>query len=316
MDIGFVPWRRYCHRFFPRIDHIRPFSRTQRNQSGITFHDDCLLGAKSSSDPWLDDPDFRFRNFQCRRDNAPYMERDLCRTDNDQTSKFIQVCIRPERFHHRLLYLFRMVRPVNHHIGLLERSIDIAPIFFCLGNNIPFIITTNGDAGVPVLFGMYNNRIIYSLMEIQERFLYVIFHLDHAHSLIYTCRITAGYESHRVSDIADLCIQNKPVIGTQLRIGLTSNSKPRLGDIFCCQDTFNPGNSQSRFGINMAYDGSCMGAAQGFDDKTAFRCQILRVSRLTCHQLQGIFFHNYPVDFSHKRIPFPFSVRYCFRTRI
>ena len=161
--------RRYGHRFFAGVNHHGRLARNMSNDSRIHFHDGGLLRAEAAADARLDNPDLRFRNFQGRRDDAPHVEGNLRRADDRQASEHILIRIGPEGFHHGLLHLLGVVRPVDDDVRRSQRPFDVAPVFFGLGHEVALVVAADVDDGIPVLFRMDDDGVILRFRKIEKR---------------------------------------------------------------------------------------------------------------------------------------------------
>ena len=161
--------RRYGHRFFAAVNHHGRLARNVGNESRIHFHDGGLLRAEAAADARLDDPNLRFRNFQGRRDNAPHVEGNLRRADDRQASEHILIRIGPEGFHHGLLHLLGVVRPIDDDVRRSQRSFNVAPVFFRPCHEVALVVAADVDDGIPVLFRMDDDGVILRFRKIEKR---------------------------------------------------------------------------------------------------------------------------------------------------
>ena len=311
-DLRFMTRRRYGHRFFPAVDHVRRLTRQPSDISRIDFHDDSLLGAETAADTRLDDADLRFRDFQGVGDDAADMERDLRRADDGQAAKGVLIGIGPERFHSSLLILTRMIGPVDDDVRRSQDGIDVAVFVTGLGDEIALVVAADIDEGLPVVFGMDDNIVVQSFGEIEERFLDFVFDAEDAEGLVDGVFIRTGYESDGIADEADLLIQDEAVIRAQFRIGLAGNGETRLRHVFSRDDA---DDARHLFGsalIHLLDDGSGMGTAQGLDDETVLGPQIIRIDRLARDQGLRILLGNNVIDsfvFHYARTSFPLALK-------
>ena len=140
-------------------------------------------------------------------------------------------------------------------------------------------------------------------MEIEHRLEHLVLHLDQLHRLINAFFVRTGENRHHIAYKAHMAVDNKAVIRTRLRIGLTGLrvAAAVLVYVLHVKMASMPGTFIAAVlgGFDGADDGICMGRAQQLDDQAVLRDDVIHIDRLAGDQLHRVFFAERFVDGFH-----------------
>ena len=204
----------------------------------------------------------------------------------------------PEGFHHSLLAGLSVIHPLQHQLALREYLLNIPLRGFVMGTEISFVIGSHRAKALPVFLRMHQNRMILGTAKVQNRLLHLIFHLNQRERLIHTPLVPSGNDGYRVPHIAHPAVQKQTVIGTGLRVSLACQGKPALplGNILPGVNRLDPRNLHGNVLIHTLYKGAGMGRAKELYHQALPGRNVVRVNRLPCKKLHGVFFSDW---FSH-----------------
>ena len=136
---------------------------------------------------------------------------------------------------------------------------------------------------------MHKHFIVFCRTEIQYRLQYFIFYFDQAQGLVHCFLILTSYNCSRISHKAHSLIQDQPVIGAWLRIGLSGHCKSLIGHIFVSIDHLNSRNLHGNIRINFLNKGMSIGTVQYLHHKAVSGSNVVGINRLPRHKSHSVF---------------------------
>ena len=119
-----------------------------------------------------------------------------------------------------------MIYTIDHMLTGCKHGINVTCLAYPVGAEVAFIVRPHRTEAPPVILRMYKDGIILCLAEIQNRLQYLIFDLHQLHCPAHRFLRRTRHDCRSIPDEAHPLIQDQPVIGTGLRIGLTCHRKP------------------------------------------------------------------------------------------
>ena len=220
------------------------------------LYEDILLGAITTSYPFLDDMDLMLRNLAHSRHNAPYMERNLGRAVQGKPST-LYMPIAYMGLKRSALHLACLIGLIDDCIGFSETLLDIPySAMGCSRDILPYIAMERELVNDLLLIGIsalivlikiigctgyiLDNSVMnqgcaigHSLFYCKDRLDRIIYHLDKRCSLLCCLHILCNDSCDSIADMADLAVQQPSVIWRRLRISLPCLHVVDIGAVEC-----------------------------------------------------------------------------------
>ena len=273
-----------------------------------------LFGAEAAADAGFGHPDPGLGDPQGVGEDPPHMKDDLGGAYHVQSPVGIDAAVGAEGLHHGLLGRQGVIGSLHGHRTVCQHLLHIPFFRTAAGAEISFVVGSHRAEGLPVLLRVDQQFIILGLPEIQQGRQHLVGHFYEFQGFFRRRFCLRGHNGHRISHIADVPVQDQPVIGAGFRVGLSGHGKPLPGHILPGVDRLHPGHPLGFFRMDLLHQGVGVGAPQKLHHQRACRDLILQEHRLARHQSHGVFFPQRLIDNSHCRPPF-FPERPCFCSR-
>ena len=133
-----------------------------------------------------------------------------------------------------------MIRAVNNMGTVCQDRIHITIAVLRRGTEVAFIVGANRAQALPAVLRMYQDRVIFSGVEVEHRLQHLVLYFDKTQSLIYSFFRLTGHNCHCITHKTDSLVQDQAVIRAWLRVGLARHGKTLLGTVLIRQDRLNP----------------------------------------------------------------------------
>ena len=276
--------------FLPGIDQLGRAAGFEGDKSGIHLAHRSLLGAKAAADAGLFHPDAALGDAQRPGQDSAAVEHDLGGRNDVQTSIPVQRGIGAEGLHHGLLEGPGVVGAVQDHITVRQNGLHIAVLFLAAGHQVALVVPSHGAGRFPILLRVDENGVVQRGMGIGHCGQNLIFHLDQAHGPAGRLVVLGGDDGHRVAHKTDVPVQNQPVIGRRLGVGLARDGKTGGGHILPGIDVHHAGHLAGKGDIHAFYHGVGVRAAEQPNHQRAAGHHIAGVDRLAQKKLHGVLF--------------------------
>ena len=194
-----------------------------------------------------------------------------------------------------------MVHAVDNDIAVREDRIDITVAAFIVRAQVALVIRADRCKALPVVLRMHEHRIVLRGVEIEHRLEHLVLHLDQLHRLIHAFFVRTGENRHHIADKAHMAVDNKAVIRTRLRIGLTGLrvAAAVLVYVLPCEDGLHAGDFHRGGLVDRLDDGVRVRRAQQLDAQAVARRYIVHIHRLAGDELHRILFAERLIDYLH-----------------
>ncbi len=213
-----------------------------------------------------------------------------------QAAIAVHLRIGSEGLHHGLLESLCMVSMVNDHVTVGQDLLHVAVGLHIAGHQIAPVVTAHRAGRVPVLLGMDEDGVVQGLVHIQNGGQQLVFDFHQTHGLVGGLFVFRRNDGHRVPHKAQLPVQNQPVIGGGLRVGLARDGKAGFGHVLPGIDGHHAGDFQGDGGVDLLHQGAGMGAAQQFDHQGVPGDDVVGVDRLAQQKLHRVLFAHGMAD--------------------
>ena len=213
----------------------------------------------------------------------------------------VDLAVGAEGFHHRLLACLRVVHAVDNDIAVREDRINITVAAFIVRAQVALVIRADRRKALPVVLRMHEHRIVLRGVEIEHRLEHLVLHLDQLHRLIHAFFVRTGENRHHIADKAHMAVDNKAVIRTRLRIGLTGLrvAAAVLVYVLPCEDGLHAGDFHRGGLVDRLDDGVRVWRAQQLDAQAVARRYIVHIHRPAGDELHRILFAERLIDYLH-----------------
>ena len=131
---------------------------------------------------------------------------------------------------------------------------------------------------------MDQDRIIFCLVDIQNRCLHAVIYADSLQCFIYRLFCLTRNNGNCISHKTYMTVKDQSVIRTHLRCSLAGKGKTFLRHIFIGKDTCNSGYLLGSTCFNIFHPGVSVGTSQYLHDQAVPWCQIICIDRLSGYQ--------------------------------
>ena len=251
--------------FLAGVDQLGRPPGLQRDKGGVDLADGGLLGAEPAADAGLFHPDAAFGDAQRVGQNAPAVENDLGGGDHMQPAVAVHLGVGAEGLHHRLAEGAGVVGAVQHDVAVGQHGLHVAVAVHLAGHQVAAVVAAHRAGRVPVLLRVDQDGVVLGGAEIQHRLQHLVFDLDQLHGAQGCLLGLGGDDGHRVARKPHMPVQDQPVIGGRLRVGLPRDGKPLFGHVLPGVHRHDAGHLQSKRGVDLLHDGVGVGRAQQLD---------------------------------------------------
>ena len=273
------------------------------NKSGVHLAHGALLCAEAAADAGLDDPDVGLAHLQRVGQNAPHMEGHLGGGDQREPAVLIQIAEGDEGLHHGLVVGLGVEGPLDDHRAGGQLGLHVAVLHAVGAAQVALVVRAHGAQGLEVLFRMHQNRVVLRLGEVQQGLQHLVFYFNEARGLGGGSLGLGGHQSHRVAHAAQAAVQDQPVVGAGLRVGLARGGEAALGYIFIGKDGHNAGHFQGGGGVDLLDQRVGVGAAQHLHHQGVGGDHVAGVDRLAGHKAHGVHLADGLIHVFHSALP-------------
>ena len=224
--------------------------------------------------------DLGFWDVQGVGQDPPDVKDDLGGTDDMEAAIGIHLRIGAEGLHHSLLAGLGVVDPLHHLVAAGQDLVHIPVLTGLAGTQVAAVVRTHRAQRLPVLLRVDQDQVVLGGVEVQHRLQDLVPDPDALQRPVHRRLVLAGHDGHRVPHEADPPVQNEPVIGGWLRIGLSRHGEPLLGHILVGEDGSNARDLLGVFGIDLLNEGVGVGAAQHLDHQAVPGGQVVQIGGL------------------------------------
>ena len=154
----------------------------------------------------------------------------------------VQVRERAERLHHGLVERLRMVGAFQHDVAVGEHRVNVAGGIGGGAHQVARVVAAQIAEHFPVVLGMHQHRVVLRRAEIEHGLEHLVGDLDARKRRCGRLLVLGGDDGHHVADEAHVPIDDQPVVGAGLRIGLPGVAEARARDVFPGVDIDDAGN--------------------------------------------------------------------------
>ena len=278
------------------------------HKGGVDLADRGLLGAEAAADAGLGHPDHRLGDVQRIGQDPAAVENDLGRAEDIQPPVGIYAAVGAEGLHHGLLAGAGVVCMVDDDIAPRQHRLNIARPALIVGAQVALVVGPDRCQRLPVFLRVDKDGVVQCRVVVQHGGQDLIPDLDELHRLIDAFFILAGQNCDNIPRKADMAVDDKPVIGARLRVGLArlGVAAALLVHILPCVDRLDARHQQGTARVDLLHDSVGMGGAQQLYDQAVLRDDIIQVDRLAGHKLHSVLFAHGLVHGFHWATSFPF----------
>ena len=187
--------------------------------------------------------------------DPPCVERNLGGRHYIQSSIYIHIGVGAECLHHGLLVGLGMVNPLNDMAASCKGRVQV-PMGLRTGcAQVAEIVSAHAAKALPAVLRMHQDMAVLGIVHIQHRLQHLVLNAYQTHGMVHCRLIHTGHNGNRVPHKPQTPVQDQPVIGAGLRIGLSGHGKPLLGHVLPCQDTLNAGHLSRHRAIYLCNQG-------------------------------------------------------------
>ena len=181
-----------------------------------------------------------------------------------------------------------MVGAVKDDVAVCHDTVHVAVGAGLTGNHIPLVVAAHRTGREPVLLRMDQNGVVLGGVKVQNGFQNLVADLDKLHGFpggLFRLRRNDG---HHIPHEPHMPVNNQPVVGGGLGIGLARDGKAGLGHILPGVDVHNAGNLFGYIGPDFLHNGIGVGTAENLHYQGILRGNIVHINGLAREQLHGI----------------------------
>ena len=216
-----------------------------------------------------------------------------------QSSVAVDLRICTERFHHRLLTGFHMIRMIHDLVTIRQHCIYISVRRHFAGTEIPLIICSHRAQRLPVFFRVHQDQIVLCFPEIQHRLQHLILYLDHLQGSVYGFFRLTCHDRHNISYITHPLIQQESVIRRWFRIRLSGHGKALLRHIFISIDANDSRYLHRNIRLDLFNPCVCMRTSEYLYHQSIGRGNIIYISWFPQQELHGVLL-SYRLSYTFK----------------
>ena len=220
------------------------------------------------------------------------MERNLGGGNHIQTSERVQERIASKGLHHCLIIGLCVVGTLYHQIAARKGSLHVPFLLAAAGTEISLIVRSYRTESLPVLLRVNQHGIVLRCPKIQHRRQNLVLHLNQLQGLICRRFRFSCHNGGHVSCKPDSSVNNIPVIGAWLRIGLSRLGKAKLRRILPGQHANHARHLLSLLCVDFLYQRVSVRASQRLHDQAVRGSHIVCVNRTSRHKSHGVLFHS------------------------
>ena len=203
-----------------------------------------------------------------------------------------------EGLHHGLVAGGGVVDVVDDIVAVGQHLVHVPVRAHLAGAQVALVVGSHRAERAPVVLGVHQNRAVQGLMGIQHRLQHLVLHFDELQGLVGSRLVLSGHNGHGVPHKADPLIQNQPVVGRGLGVGLPRHGKALLGHILIGVHRHHPGHLLGHVGVDLLNQGVGVGASQHLHHQAVFGGHVVHIGGLAQQQGHGVLFpHRLPYGF-------------------
>ena len=158
------------------------------------------------------------------------------------------------------------------------------------GAEVPLVVGPHRAEGFPVVLGVDENRVVLGGVGVQHRGQDLIIHLHQLHGLGHGLLGLARQNGHCVPHKAEPLVQDQPVVGGGLGVGLARVGVAVVGYVFIGINGHHPRHLHGQGGVDGADQGVGVGAAQDLDHQAVPGGDVRYKGGLAQEQVHGVLF--------------------------
>ena len=274
----------------PGVDHPGRAAGFPGHKGRVHLRHHRLLGTEAAADSGLFYMNHGLRDIQSVGNDPAAVEHDLGGADDMKPAVPVDFRIGAEGLHHGLLAGLHMIGMVNHHRAAVQYLVNVPFPLLTGGAEVPAVVCPHRAEGAPAVLGMNQYGVVLGGVEVQHRLQHLIVHPDELHSLVHSLFRFTCHNGDRIPHKPQVLIQQQPVIGRGLGIGLSCHGKPLLRYIPVGIDRHHPGNLHGVFRADFPDFRIGMGASQHLYHQSIPGRHILHKEGLPQKQLHGVLF--------------------------
>ena len=199
-------------------------------------------------------------------------------------------------------------RVVDDDIAPRQHRLNIARPALIVGAQVALVVGPDRCQRLPVFLRVDKDGVVQCRVVVQHSGQDLIPDLDELHRLIDAFFILAGQNCDNIPRKADMAVDDKPVIGARLGVGLArlGVAAALLVHILPCVDRLDARHQQGTARVDLLHDSVGMGGAQQLYDQAVLRDDIIHVDGLAGHKLHSVLFAHGLVHGFHWAASFPF----------
>ena len=233
------------------------------------------------------------------------MEDDLGGGHHVEAAVGIHLRVGAEGLHHGLVAGLGVVHPVHHTGAAGQDLVHIAVGAGLAGAQVAVVVRPHRAQGAPAVLGVDEDGTVQGLVGVQDGLQHLIAHPDQLQSPVHRPLGLPGYDGHRVPHKAHPLVQDQPVVGGGLRVGLPRHGEPLLGHIPVGEDGRDAGDLHGGAGVDLLNEGVGVGAAQHLDHQAVPGGHVVHIGRLAQQKGHGVLLAH---RLAHALVCLPFHV--------
>ena len=174
----------------------------------------------------------------------------------------------PEGLHHGLAVRLCVVGVLQHNVAVLHDRVHIPLAVLCRGAQISLVVRSHRAERLPVLLRMHKDLVILCRVHIQHRLQHFIFHLDELQGLVHSLLIFSRHNGHGISHKPQSPVQDQPVVGAGLGVGLAGHGKALVRHIFIGVNGLDAGHLHGDVRVDILHEGMGVRAVEHLHHQT------------------------------------------------
>ena len=180
----------------------------------------------------------------------------------------IHAGVGPECLHHSLAVRLCVVGVLQHNVAVLHDRVHISLAVLCGGAQVPLVVRSHRAESPPVFLRMNKDLVVLGRVDIQHRLQHFVLDLDELQCLVHGLLIFPSHDSHSVPHKAESLVQDQPVVGAGLGVGLASHGKALVRHIPVGVNGLNAGHLHGNVRVDLLHEGVGVRAVEHLHHKT------------------------------------------------
>ena len=289
----------------PGVDHLGGAAGLPGDQGGVYLGHHRLLGSEAAADAGLLHVDLGLGDVQGVGQNAPHVEDDLGGGHHMEPAVGVHLRVGAEGLHHGLVAGLGVVHSVHHTGAVGQNLVHVAVGAGLAGAQVAPVVRPHWAQGAPVVLGVDEDGAVQGLIGVQDGLQHLVAHPDQLHGPVHRLLSLSGHDGHRVSHKAHPLVQDQPVIGGGLRVGLPRHGEPLLGHVPVGENSRDAGDLHGGAGVNLLNESVGVGAAQHLDHQAVPGGHVVHIGRLAQQKGHGVLLAH---RLAHALVCLPFHV--------